>query len=451
MNMKILRRLAAVLVLLIPACGQQLVEFADKNAAGAGSGGQSGVGGNGGRGGSAGAAAAGSGVAGEGDGGQSDGGESGDGSGGVGGVGGIGGVAGTVGGLGGESGESGAAGATSFLEVTTTNPNDQDQNVAINKAIVANFDQALDPSTVPASFTLVGPGTTPVSGMVNVLGTVATFRPNTPLAPNTTFTATITTAATALAGDALQSDYEWVFTTGSQAAQTIPQLPVPLGAAASFAILGSSQIVNIPTSRVTGDVGLTPDAGSRITGFSQPATCPEIALGFMVVVDATGPACAVVNPVLLQNAKTAAQAAYLDATAAIRGTPQVISGNINGLTLYPGLYESGSTIEISPAGFLYLDAQGDSNAVFIIRSATSITTQATSAVVLTKGARAANVYWTAGSTLTLGVDSIMKGTVIAGTAMTLQSRANLEGRALNQGAAAAAITIDASVVTLPTP
>jgi len=171
----------------------------------------------------------------------------------------------------------------------------------------------------------------------------------------------------------------------------------------------------------------------------------------MVVVDATGPACAVVNPVLLQNAKTAAQAAYLDATAAIRGTPQVISGNINGLTLYPGLYESGSTIEISPGGFLYLDAQGDSNAVFIIRSATSITTQATSAVVLTKGARAANVYWTAGSTLTLGVDSIMKGTVIAGTAMTLQSRANLEGRALNQGAAAAAITIDASVVTLPTP
>ena len=100
----------------------------------------------------------------------------------------------------------------------------------------------------------------------------------------------------------------------------------------------------------------------------------------------------------------------------------MISGNINGLTLYPGLYESGSTIEISPGGFLYLDAQGDSNAVFIIRSANSITTSATSQVVLTKGARAANVYWTAGSTLTLGVDSIMKGTVIAGTAMTLQSR-----------------------------
>ena len=132
---------------------------------------------------------------------------------------------------------------------------------------------------------------------------------------------------------------------------------------------------------------------------------------------------------ILANAKTDAEIAFINARAAVRGTPQAISGDLNGLTLYPGLYESGSSLEISPGGFLYLDAQGDGNAVFIIRSATSITTGATSEVVLTDGAKATNVYWTAGSAVTLGTGAIMKGTLLAGTAISLLTGANLEGRA----------------------
>jgi len=45
----------------------------------------------------------------------------------------------------------------------------------------------------------------------------------------------------------------------------------------------------------------------------------------------------------------------------------------------------------------------------------------------------------------------MKGTLIAGTAISLLNGANLEGRAMNQGAAAAAITLDANVITVPSP
>jgi hypothetical protein len=45
----------------------------------------------------------------------------------------------------------------------------------------------------------------------------------------------------------------------------------------------------------------------------------------------------------------------------------------------------------------------------------------------------------------------MKGTLVAGTAITLQTGANLEGRALNQGAAAAAISCDSCTITVPTP
>jgi len=228
------------------------------------------------------------------------------------------------------------------------------------------------------------------------------------------------------------------------------QAPVPLGMTSTFAILASAEITNIPTSMITGDVGLTPDAAANISGFSTPGTCPEVT-GTVYVVDATGPACATVSPSVLADAKADAEIAFINARAAVRGTPQAISGDLNGLTLYPGLYESGTSLEISPGGFLYLDAQGDGGAVFIIRSETSITTESTSEVVLTNGAKAANVFWTAGSAVTLGTDSIMKGTVIGGTSISLLTGASLEGRALNQGAAAEAITLDACTIAVPSP
>ena len=152
---------------------------------------------------------------------------------------------------------------------------------------------------------------------------------------------------------------------------------------------------------------------------------------------------------MLIAAKAAALAAYLDATAAVRGTPIPISGNINGLTLVPGLYESGTSIQISPGGILYLDAQGNSNAVFVIRSATSITTEASSEVRLTNGADAANIYWSAGSAVTLGTNSKMKGTIIASTSISLLTGARLDSSALIQCAAAGQVSLDQSTIVLP--
>jgi hypothetical protein len=424
----------AVLAILIPACGQQLVQFGDEQGdAGAANGGHIAGSGNGGNG-----------HAGDEVGGDEVGGDENGGSGVMGGVG-----VGAAAGMSGEDGMAGVGGeSAALLQVVSTNPADRDVQVAINKTIAATFNELMNPATVPAGFTVTDPGGTPVSGQVAVSGDVATFAPTDDLSPDTTFTATISIQATALSGDALADEYVWTFKTGTQAAQPIPQLVVPLGAASNFAILASAAITNIPTSDIFGDVGLTPDPGSNISGFSMPATCPEVT-GFVYVVDASGPACTVVDPVLLANAKASAELAFTNAKAAARGTPQAVSGNLNGLTLYPGLYESGSSLQLSAGGFLYLDAQGDEDAVFIIRSATSITTEDGSEVVLTKGAQAANIYWTAGSAVTLGTNSIMKGTLIAGTAISLLTGSDLEGRALNQGSAAAAITLDASTITIP--
>ena len=230
------------------------------------------------------------------------------------------------------------------------------------------------------------------------------------------------------------------------------QMPVDLGTAARFAILSNSQITNISTSDIKGDVGLSPGVRSNITGFFGFArdpgltysTSPEVTQGFIYAADDGSP-----TPAMLIAAKSDAESAYLDATAATRGTPTSISGNLNGLTLAPGLYESGSSIEISPGGKLYLDAGGDANAVFIFRSATSITTESTSEVVLAGSANAANIYWVAGSAVTLGTNSIMKGTIIASTSISLLTGSTLEGRAIIQSAAAGMVSLDQSTIVLP--
>lgn len=338
--------------------------------------------------------------------------------------------------------------------VTLTNPADAATAVCINKTINATFSEAMDPLTLTTTTLTLAPSSSlgsPVLAVVtyDALTQIASIQPSANLAPATAYTATVlsgTGGVKDLASNAMLADKVWQFTTGTSECQ----LPVALGSASNFAILGSASITNIPTSTITGDVGLTPDTGANITGFSTPASCPEV-VGQMYAVDSAGPACALADATLLSNAKTAALAAFVNATNAARGTPTPISTNLAGLTFYPGLYESQTSIDLSAGGSLTLDAQGDVNAVFVIRSATTINTLSTSQVVLSGGAKASNVFWTAGSAITLGTSSIMKGSMLAGTAITLQTGANLEGRALNQGAAAAAITCDACTITLPTP
>jgi hypothetical protein len=343
---------------------------------------------------------------------------------------------------------------TTAPTVTLVNPAEDGLAICTNKTVNVTFSESMAPFSLTTSTLTLAPSSTlgsPVTAVVtyDALTRIASINPSTNLTASTAYTATVlsgTQGAKDLAGNALLADQVWRFTTGVGECQS----PVALGSASNFAILASAAITNIPTSSITGDVGLTPDTGANITGFSAPLTCPEV-VGRMYAVDSSGPACALVDAVLLSNAKTDALAAFVNATGAARGTPTPISTNLEGLTFYPGLYESLTSIDLSAGGVLTLDAQGDPNAVFVIRSATAINALSTSQVVLSGGAKAHNVFWSAGSAITLGANSVMKGSLLASTAITLQTGAQLEGRALNQGAAAAAITCDACTITVPSP
>jgi len=331
---------------------------------------------------------------------------------------------------------TGAAADAVRPTVVSTVPLAGATGVAININPTAAFSEEMDP-TRTAAFTLQH-GSTFVTGEVTYVGATATFTaPD--LLPSTLYTATITTAARDLAGNTLLANKVWTFTTGTSAGQ----LTVPLGTAARFAILSSTAITDIPTSSITGDVGVTPGVRSAITGML--AGDGQVVSGYAIyAADDADPV-----PAMLIAAKADAKIAFDNARDAVRGTPAAISGNLNGLTLAPGLYESGTSIEISPNGFLYLDAGGDANAVFIIRSATTITTESTSEVVLQGNAQAGNIYWTAGSAITLGTNSKMKGTLIAGTSISLLTGARLDGRALIQGATAGQVSLDQNIVVKP--
>jgi hypothetical protein len=91
-------------------------------------------------------------------------------------------------------------------------------NVPANQAVSATFSVPMNPATINGTtFTLTGPGATPVAGLVAyaAIGNTLTFIPTANLALNTLFTATITTGAQNLAGTGVANNYVWTFTTGA--------------------------------------------------------------------------------------------------------------------------------------------------------------------------------------------------------------------------------------------
>jgi hypothetical protein len=109
--------------------------------------------------------------------------------------------------------------------VTAVTPLNNATGVPLNTALTAAFSEAMSPATITAAtFTLTGPGATPVGGAVtyNSTGEIATLTPASTLAPLTLFTATITTGVTNLSGTAMAANFVWTFTTGAAPDTTPP-------------------------------------------------------------------------------------------------------------------------------------------------------------------------------------------------------------------------------------
>ncbi|MBK8806755.1 MAG: DUF3494 domain-containing protein [Bacteroidales bacterium] len=168
--------------------------------------------------------------------------------------------------------------------------------------------------------------------------------------------------------------------------QEIVQQAINLGSTSDFVILAGSLISNVPTSAITGNIGLSPAAGSMITGFGL-----EEITGTTYTVDASGPANSVTDATGLTAAKGDLTVAYFDAAGRTSDDIVLLAGNIGGLTLVPGLYKSSGSIEIS-SGDLTFDAKGNADEIFIIQIASTLTTTSGRKVILSGSALASNIF-----------------------------------------------------------
>jgi ketosteroid isomerase-like protein len=141
--------------------------------------------------------------------------------------------------------------------------------VPVNTVVSATFSEAMNPATLnAASFTLKGPGVTPVGGVVTYAGSTATFTPTAVLAANTLFTATITTGAKDPTGAALAANFVWTFTTAPPptVVSTTPAtgatlVPVNTTVTATFSEAMNPATITGATFTLTGP-GATPVAGA---------------------------------------------------------------------------------------------------------------------------------------------------------------------------------------------
>ncbi|MBI5186640.1 MAG: Ig-like domain-containing protein [Nitrospinae bacterium] len=167
---------------------------------------------------------------------------------------------------------TGAAKDTTAPTVSFTNPANGATGVALNQQVAATFSEAMDPVTITtANFTLMQ-GATPVAGAVTYVGVTATFTPASNLTASTAYTATITTVAKDLAGNALAVDKVWSFTTGAATDTTAPTVSSTVPVDGATMVVLNQQVaatfseamdpVTITTATFTLTQGATPVAGA---------------------------------------------------------------------------------------------------------------------------------------------------------------------------------------------
>jgi hypothetical protein len=370
-----------------------------------------------------------------------------------------------------------AAPDTTPPTITLTAPANVAPNVPLNTAVSATFSEAMNPVsiTAPGTFTLAvaGVGGAAVPGVVtyNAATDIATFTPTAALTANTEYTATITSAATDLGGNALAPGIDpnpWSFFTGAAGGPVGPALGTiatfgTFGGGAGMTNMGIDTIIN-------GDIGTT-GVSTTVTGFHDGGvgcvyTETPLNKGAVNGLIYTAPpnptgACPSEGTTATFNIATqaaaAALAAYINLSPASRpGGTDPGAGQLGGLTLPPGTYEAAGGSFLITGSDLTLDAGGNANAIWVFQMASSLTIGAPGfprSIVLINGAQAANVYWQVGSAATInpGGGGVVVGTIIASSGVVVSTAGStitttINGRAIGLNAS---VTLVNTVINVP--
>ena len=264
---------------------------------------------------------------------------------------------------------------------------------------------------------------------------------------------------------------------GNIDAGAAPVVVIDLGLAAPFAIAATAGVTNTitaPITHINGNVVLDPTKTCNAVpvdnagGFGLCGGMAPIISGTVITnvyPDTTSSAAikAALNAAFLSITPPAGPPAVgtlgggtpIEAPTTlgdVAGNPLVLGDN----WFTPGVYTSGTSILIT--GDITLDGQGDPNAIFIFQSHSTLTTAAGAPspgahtrILLTNGAKASNVWWQVASSATIGLYSEFQGNILAALNITMNTGATACGRSM-AGAwvgGAGAFVFDSNVVSVP--
>jgi hypothetical protein len=225
-------------------------------------------------------------------------------------------------------------------------------------------------------------------------------------------------AQIALGASALLVAGQFATVTSASAAPPTPPATatfVDLGTAASYSILGGTDVANTGAGTVlSGDLGLSPSGA--IAGFP-----PGRVNGTVHDKDSAA-----------ETAQSDRADAYADAAG--QTSTDTFSGDQAGRTFLAGVHTSAAAF--TNTGTVTLDANGDSSAVFVFQIGAALSSAASSKVVLTGGALANNVFWQVTGAVSLGAGAKFVGTFLGAGAITFGDGASIKGRALTPGTVA---------------
>lgn len=387
-----------------------------------------------------------------------------------------GGGSGTAGG--GSGGTSGGSGTPSGPTLLSSNPSNGAinvplsvvgvDNIATATLVSATFSEAMSPASLssPATAFVLKESISgqSVGGLVRLSAsnTVATFVPTNALQANTQYTAIVAPAASSAAGLPLVTTYAWMFTTGG--AGTVGQAPINMGAAAAYVALGGSAIDNLSTpsqpTLVNGQLGVFQADAIVVQGFTEstPVGTGLILTGGIQTNSALANVQRDLGLALTEASNRTLQQTRIGAT-------DLALTLVNGVTpgvFPPGLYtsflgapdalgSSGSAALLLKQGNITLDAQGNPDAVWVFKAGSTLDVGDARQVILANGARANHVFWVVGSSVTVGDQVAFKGTILAGSSITLGTSAltgtRLEGRAVS----GTSLNLNYATMDLPAP
>ena len=220
--------------------------------------------------------------------------------------------------------------------------------------------------------------------------------------------------------------------------------PVVLGTAGDYVILAKTGISTVPTSAITGDIGLSPAAASYLTGWGLVLDSTGV---FATSSQVTGKVYAAnYAPPTPSNLTTAVNdmlTAYTDAAGRAPDYTELGAGNIGGMTLPPATYKWSTGVLIPTSVTL----NGGPNDVWIFQIAKGITMSSGAKVILTGGALPKNIFWQSAGVVAIGTTAHMEGVILSQTGITLNTGASVNGRLLAQ----TAVTLNNNAVTQPAP